>query len=88
MDLPVGVWTYVNATWTDLGNPTEVKEVVIQDLSGAGGQLFYLDEIKLLAQLPTYVADVTFSPTGGTYTVAQSVSLATTTAGAKYSLYH
>ena len=82
VDLPVGVWTYVNATWADLGNPSEIKEVVIQDLSGAGGQLFYLDEIKLLAQLPTYVADVTFSPAGGTYTSAQSISLATTTAGA------
>ncbi len=82
IELPVGSWTYVNIPWTDLGNPTDVQKLTIQDNSGTAGQVVYLDDIKLLAATPTTVANVTFSPAGGTFATAQSVSLATTTAGA------
>ncbi len=82
VELTVGAWTYVNVTWSDLGNPTNVQDLTIQDNSGVGGQVVYLDDIQLLATTPTTVANVTFSPVGGTFATAQSVSLATTTAGA------
>jgi endoglucanase len=82
VDLPLGTWTYVNVTWADLGNPTSVQRVTVQDISGTVGQVFYMDDIQLLAATPTTVANVTFSPAGGTFATAQNVSLATVTAGA------
>ena len=82
VDLLLGVWTYVNVTWADLGNPTAVQRVTVQDISGTVGQVFYMDDIQFLASTPTTVANVTFSPVGGTFATAQNVSLATTTAGA------
>ena len=52
IDLDVGVWTLVTVAWADLGSPSTTQDVVIQDRSGAGGQVFFIDDVKLLANIP------------------------------------
>lgn len=77
-----GSWQLINVPWSDIGNPTAVQRINIKDYSGTTGQTYYVDDVKLLTAVATTVADVTFSPPGGTFASAQNVTLATTTTGA------
>ena len=40
IELTKDAWTYINVSWTDLANPTDVKEVVIKDISRGRGTSF------------------------------------------------
>ncbi|MCU0468886.1 MAG: chitobiase/beta-hexosaminidase C-terminal domain-containing protein [Arcicella sp.] len=81
-DITPGSWQLINVPWSDIGNPTAVQRINIKDYSGTTGQTYYVDDVKLLTAVVTNVADVTFSPSGGPFTSAQNVTLATTTTGA------
>ena len=79
-EVPVGRWTRITTKWSEISNPTAAQMVVIQDASGAAGQVFYIDDVRLLTTDPA--ADVAISPNGSTFIATQTVTLSTTTAGA------
>ena len=80
-DITPGSWQLINVPWSDIGSPAVVKRINVIDYSGVVGQTYYVDDVRLLTSASS-VANVTFSPAGGTFSTTQNVSLATVTAGA------
>lgn len=47
ISIPAGVWTQVTVSWADLGNPTTVARVNIEDGTNAPQTTFYIDDLQV-----------------------------------------
>jgi len=47
-----GVWSPITVTMSQLGNPTQIARITLQDRSGTDQAVFYVDDIRFLAGTP------------------------------------
>lgn len=53
LDAPAGEWTQITIALVALGNPTTLARLNLQDRSGAAQPVFYVDDIRLVADSTT-----------------------------------
>ncbi|MBX3014137.1 MAG: hypothetical protein KF832_21630 [Caldilineaceae bacterium] len=55
IDAPAGVWSSINIPLTELGNPTAIARINLQDRMGIAQPTFYIDDLRLVdsASTPT-----------------------------------
>jgi endoglucanase len=61
IEIATGVWTLVTVPWAELGIPSQnlVQRINIANNIGAGGQAYFLDDVKILGQATGPVAPPT-----------------------------
>jgi hypothetical protein len=47
ISIPAGVWTKITVSWADLGNPTTVARVNIEDGTNAPQAIFWIDDLQV-----------------------------------------
>jgi Cellulase (glycosyl hydrolase family 5) len=47
ISIPAGVWTQITVSWADLGNPTTVARVSIEDGTNAPQATFWIDDLQV-----------------------------------------
>jgi hypothetical protein len=47
INIPAGVWTKITVSWADLGNPTTVARVNIEDGTNAPQSMFWIDDLQV-----------------------------------------
>jgi hypothetical protein len=47
ISIPAGVWTQITVSWADLGNPTTVARVNIEDGTNAPQAMFWIDDLQV-----------------------------------------
>lgn len=62
--LPAATWTQITVTLAELGNPAAIARINLQDGTGAGQPVYYVDEVALVGtDVPNPTATPTQTPT-------------------------
>jgi hypothetical protein len=48
VSIPAGVWTKITVSWTELGNPTTLARINIEDGNNAAQATFYIDDLQVI----------------------------------------